>query len=57
MTGRVFEVGGGFLAALEGWHRGPEAAPMDDASQIGPILKELSRTARRNADMKGNDLD
>lgn len=57
VTGRVFEVGGGFLAALEGWHRGPEAAPMDDASQIGPILKELSRAARRNADMKGNDLD
>jgi len=27
VTGRVFEVGGGFLAALEGWHRGPEAAP------------------------------
>ena len=57
VTGRVFEVGGGFLAALEGWHRGPESVPVDDASQIGPILKELSRTARRNADMKGNDLD
>lgn len=57
VTGRIFEVGGGFLAALEGWHRGPESAPMDDASQIGPILKELSRNARRNADMKGNDLD
>jgi hypothetical protein len=57
VTGRVFEVGGGFLAALEGWHRGPEAAPMDDASQIGPILQQLSRTVRRNADMKGNDLD
>ena len=57
VTGRIFEVGGGFLAALEGWHRGPEAAPIDDASKIGPILKELSRNARRNADMKGNDLD
>lgn len=57
VTGRVFEVGGGYLAALEGWHRGPEAVPVEDAGQIGPILKELSRTARRNADMKGNDLD
>ena len=57
VTGRIFEVGGGFLAALEGWHRGPEAPPMDDPAQIGPILKELASAARRNADMKGNDLD
>ncbi len=51
------EVGGGFLAALEGWHRGPEAAPMDDPTKIGPVLKDLARRARRNVDMKGNDLD
>lgn len=57
VTGRVFEVGGGFLAALEGWHRGPEAAPVDDAGRVGPVLEELARKARRNADMKGNDLD
>ncbi|MCD0501455.1 SDR family oxidoreductase [Bordetella petrii] len=57
VTGRVFEAGGGFLAALEGWHRGPEAQPMDDVHRIGPVLEDLARRARRNADMKGQDLD
>lgn len=57
VTGRVFEVGGGFLAALEGWHRGPQAEPVDDAERVGPVLEALARQARRNADMKGNDLD
>lgn len=57
VTGRVFEVGGGFLSAMEGWHRGPEAEPIDDATRIGPVLQDLARRARRNADMKGKDLD
>ncbi|WP_459617338.1 SDR family NAD(P)-dependent oxidoreductase [Bordetella sp. 2513F-2] len=57
VTGRVFEAGGGFLAALEGWHRGPEAQPVDDAGRIGEVLEDLARRARRNADMKGQDLD
>jgi len=57
VTGRVFEVGGGHLAVLEGWHRGPEAEPVADPTQIGPVLQDLARRARRNADMKGNDLD
>jgi NAD(P)-dependent dehydrogenase (short-subunit alcohol dehydrogenase family) len=57
VTGRVFEVGGGFLSAMEGWHRGPEAEPVDDPLRIGPVLTDLARRARRNADMKGKDLD
>ncbi|OZI31269.1 short-chain dehydrogenase [Bordetella genomosp. 10] len=57
VTGRVFEVGGGHLSAMEGWHRGPEAEPVDDPERIGPVLLDLARRARRNADMKGNDLD
>jgi NAD(P)-dependent dehydrogenase (short-subunit alcohol dehydrogenase family) len=57
VTGRVFEVGGGYLAALEGWHRGPEAEPIDDPLKIGSVLEDLARRVRRNADMKGNDLD
>ncbi|MFC4273683.1 SDR family oxidoreductase [Achromobacter aloeverae] len=57
VTGRVFEVGGGHLSAMEGWHRGPEAAPVDDPERIGPVLLDLARRARRNADMKGHDLD
>jgi NAD(P)-dependent dehydrogenase (short-subunit alcohol dehydrogenase family) len=57
VTGRVFEAGGGILAALEGWHRGPSAEPIADAEQIGPILRDLARRARRNADMRGNEHD
>ena len=57
VTGRVFEAGGGYLAALEGWHRGPSAEPIADAAKIGPVLLDLARRARRNADMSGNDLD
>jgi NAD(P)-dependent dehydrogenase (short-subunit alcohol dehydrogenase family) len=57
VTGRVYEVGGGYLAAMEGWHRGPQADPVDDPEQIGPVMLDLARRARRNADMKGNDLD
>ncbi|ALM84614.1 SDR family oxidoreductase [Bordetella sp. N] len=57
VTGRVFEVGGGHLSVMEGWHRGPEAEPMDDPERIGPVLLDLARRARRNADMKGHDLD
>ena len=57
ITGRVFEAGGGILAALEGWHRGPSAEPIGDPEQIGPILRDLTRRVRRNADMSGNDRD
>lgn len=57
VTGRVFEVGGGILSAMEGWHRGPEAEPVDDADAIGPVMRRLAQQARRNADMKGRDLD
>ncbi|PJX28342.1 short-chain dehydrogenase [Advenella sp. S44] len=57
ITGRVFELGGGHLAAMEGWHRGPQAEPMDNVNAIGPVIEDLARSARRNADMKGFDLD
>ena len=57
VTARVFELGGGFLAAMEGWHRGPQAQPMDNPDAIGPIMLDLARRARRNADMRGIDLD
>lgn len=57
VTARVFELGGGFLAAMEGWHRGPQAEPIDNPNTIGPVMLDLARRARRNADMRGNDLD
>ncbi len=57
VTGRIFELGGGHLSAMEGWRRGPAADPIDDATRIGPVMRDLARRARRNVDMKGNDLD
>ena len=57
VTGRVFEVGGGVLSVLEGWHRGPTAEQIADPTQLGPVLREMAHAARRNADMRGKDLD
>jgi NAD(P)-dependent dehydrogenase (short-subunit alcohol dehydrogenase family) len=57
VTGRVFEAGGGILAALEGWRQGPKADPIHDPAAIGPVLTDLAQRARRNVDMQGRDLD
>jgi NAD(P)-dependent dehydrogenase (short-subunit alcohol dehydrogenase family) len=57
ITGRVFEASGEVLAVAEGWHRGPTAEPVADPNEIGPIVDELVRTARKNAGMNGRDLD
>ena len=57
VTGRIFELGGGHLAAMEGWRRGPAAQPIDDVAHIGPVMLDLAQRARRNVDMKGHDLD
>jgi NAD(P)-dependent dehydrogenase (short-subunit alcohol dehydrogenase family) len=55
VTGRVFEASGRVLAVAEGWHRGPKAEPVDDPTTIGPVLLDLVRQARPNADMNGRD--
>jgi NAD(P)-dependent dehydrogenase (short-subunit alcohol dehydrogenase family) len=57
VTGRVFEASGEVLAVAEGWHRGPTAHPVSDPSEIGPVVDELVRVARKNAGMNGRDLD
>jgi len=57
VTGRVFEATGRLLGIAEGWHRGPVAKPVDDPTQIAPVVEELLRTARKNAGMDGKDFD
>jgi NAD(P)-dependent dehydrogenase (short-subunit alcohol dehydrogenase family) len=57
VTGRVFEASGEILGVAEGWHRGPTADPVSDPNEIGPIVDELVRVARKNAGMNGRDLD
>jgi NAD(P)-dependent dehydrogenase (short-subunit alcohol dehydrogenase family) len=57
VTGRVFEASGEILAVAEGWHRGPTVAPVEDPTQLGPVVADLVKRARRNAGMDGQDLD
>ncbi|MEZ5218720.1 MAG: SDR family oxidoreductase [Ilumatobacteraceae bacterium] len=53
VTGRVFEASGQVLAVAEGWVRGPQHAPVEDPSEIGPVVDELLAAARRNSGMDG----
>lgn len=53
VTGRVFEASGDVLAVAEGWVRGPRHTPVDDPTQLGPIVTELLATARKNSGMDG----
>ena len=57
ITGRVFEASGRVLAVAEGWHRGPTVAAVDDPLQIGSVVVDLVKRARKNAGMDGKDLD
>jgi NAD(P)-dependent dehydrogenase (short-subunit alcohol dehydrogenase family) len=53
VTGRVFEASGQTLAVAEGWVRGPQHAPVDDPTQLGPVVAELVAAARKNSGMDG----
>jgi len=53
VTGRVFEASGQVLAVAEGWVRGPAVDPVDDPTQLGPIVADLVARARRNSGMDG----
>jgi NAD(P)-dependent dehydrogenase (short-subunit alcohol dehydrogenase family) len=53
VTGRVFEASGQTLAIAEGWIRGPRATPVEDATQVGPVVEQLLAQARKNAGMDG----
>jgi NAD(P)-dependent dehydrogenase (short-subunit alcohol dehydrogenase family) len=57
ITGRVIQIGMGIFSVMEGWHRGPAHAPILDPVELGPVLKDMARRARRNAGMDGLDLD
>ena len=53
VTGRVFEASGRSLAVAEGWVRGPQHEPIDDPTQLGPVVAELLAAARPNSGMNG----
>ncbi|MEX2626968.1 MAG: SDR family oxidoreductase [Ilumatobacteraceae bacterium] len=53
VTGRVFEASGEVLAVAEGWVRGPSRDPIDDPTQLGPVVADLVASARKNSGMDG----
>ena len=53
VTGRVFEASGQSLAVAEGWVRGPQHAPVDDPTILGPIVADMLANARKNSGMDG----
>ena len=53
ISGRVFEASGQVLAVAEGWVRGPRHTPVDDPTQLGPIVRDLVGAARKNSGMNG----
>jgi NAD(P)-dependent dehydrogenase (short-subunit alcohol dehydrogenase family) len=57
VTGRIFEGSGRMYAVAEGWHRGPTTEPVEDPTTLGPVVKQMVKSARKNAGMDGQDLD
>ncbi len=53
VTGRVFEASGRVLAVANQWHRGPSVVPVDDPTEVGPLVRKLMSEARPNSDMNG----
>ena len=54
VTGRVFEASGQMLAVAEGWSRGPSTDPIDDPTQLGPVVADLLSRSRANSGMDGS---
>ena len=46
VTGQVIEASGAVLGIAEGWHRGPTAAPVASAEEVGAIVRGLLAGAR-----------
>ena len=57
VTGRVFEASGRVLGVANMWHRGPTVEPVDDPTEIGPLVKQLMAEAQPNSDMQGRPVD
>ena len=53
VTGRVFEASGSTLAVAEGWSRGPRVAPVEDPTELGPVVRDLLARAKANSGMDG----
>jgi NAD(P)-dependent dehydrogenase (short-subunit alcohol dehydrogenase family) len=57
VTGRVIEAGGGVLAVMQGWHRGPTTRQLADPHEIGPVLSEMVARAQPNMGMNAKPAE
>ena len=57
ITGRVIQAGAGMVAVCEGWRRGAEVEAMDDPVALGPKIREMANSVRKNSGMDGMELD
>lgn len=57
ITGRVLQAGAGMVAVCEGWRRGAEVDAMDDPVALGPKIREMVASVRKNSGMDGLELD
>jgi NAD(P)-dependent dehydrogenase (short-subunit alcohol dehydrogenase family) len=53
VTGRVFEAAGDMLAVAEGWQRGPTVDPIEDPTELGPVVADLLAKARKPSGIDG----
>ena len=57
ITGRVFQAGFGRIAICEGWKRGAEVGPVEDAREAGRLFRQMLPKVRKNSGMDGVELD
>ncbi|MGH2685462.1 MAG: SDR family NAD(P)-dependent oxidoreductase, partial [Actinomycetota bacterium] len=51
VTGRVFEASGRMIGVAEPWQHGPSAPAVEDAAQLGAVVRDLISKAKGNAGM------
>jgi hypothetical protein len=49
----VFEAAGDMLAVAEGWQRGPTVDPIEDPTELGPVVADLLAKARKPSGIDG----
>jgi hypothetical protein len=56
ITGRVFNVKGGYVSVAEGWVAGPaeDKGSRWEPGELGEVIPRLVAAARRNADTSGS---
>ncbi|MDE3076488.1 MAG: hypothetical protein KGJ86_13785, partial [Chloroflexota bacterium] len=56
VTGRVFNVRGGYISVAEGWIAGPEVdkGARWDPKELGPVVRDLVARARPGASVDGH---